>query len=647
MQTENLKLTKNLVLHGEKKTPAVKVQPNPAAISSNHFVLTRLTASLEKCNQDFASVAAFTNQMITDLVIYTHAEVGAFYLWNEELQRFAFSNFYNMGASEKITSEFLLDDDLIQSVILEKKPISITHTGDNHCTMKIGNVYADEIMVVPIFHNSSLIGLVELGHSWQKFSDETLELLTLSSQLFGMKIAELESKITIQKFSVKAIKNKNQIDAHEQNLLLHQAELYQANEELKSQITLLQETASLLAAQHEEQEKQALKLAAQTLKLRQLNEKLDIEAREKQKLAEDLVMMSEFARINVEKAKHLASLGEANEKLFSVNQEFIALNEELHKQNIEKEARAAELLIANVELAFQNREKEARAAELEEVYTAKEELRSQVNHMQKLEMIGRLTSGVAHDFNNILSCILGYNEMNYDVSNMITDSLLRAELENNLNQIDLAGHRAVSLIQKMLTYCRKETSKEKMRVIPAQQVIDEALQMLHPLLTSQIKMEFINRCLINEGDCINCDYRNNCDTRIEVDVVELHQVLMNLAVNARDAMKLRNGIITFSLQKRLNVKDFCVACGDRITGNFIEINVADNGTGISPKIINKIFDPFFTTKEQGAGTGLGLSAVSGIVHHSSGHILIDSVQTEPNHGTTFRLLFPIPPQVLD
>ncbi|MEI7797124.1 MAG: ATP-binding protein [Methylococcaceae bacterium] len=95
------------------------------------------------------------------------------------------------------------------------------------------------------------------------------------------------------------------------------------------------------------------------------------------------------------------------------------------------------------------------------------------------------------------------------------------------------------------------------------------------------------------------------------------------------------------------MKDFCVACGDKITGNFIEINVADNGTGITPKIINKIFDPFFTTKEQGAGTGLGLSAVSGIVHHCSGHILIDSVQTEPNHGTTFRLLFPIPPQVLD
>ncbi|MEI7797092.1 MAG: GAF domain-containing protein, partial [Methylococcaceae bacterium] len=402
-----------------------------------------------------------------------------------------------------------MGDDLIQGAVLEKKPISITHTGDNHCTVKIGNVYANQIMVVPIFHNSSLIGVVELGHSWQKFSDETLELLTLSSQLIGMKIAMLESTIRIRTFSANAIKNKNKIEAHKQSLLLHQAELYQANEELKNQIKLLQETGSLLALEHIEQEKQALKL-------RKLNEKLDAEAGEKQKLADDLETMSEFARMNVEKAEHLASLGEANEKLFSINQEFIALNEELHKQNIEKEARAAELLVANVELAFQNREKEARAHELEEVYTAKEEFRSQMNHMQKLEMIGRLTSGVAHDFNNILSCILGYNEMNYDVSNMITDSLLRAELENNLNQIDLAGHRAVSLIQKMLTYCRKETSKEKMRVIPAQQVIDEALQMLHPLLTSQIKMEFINRCLINEGDCINCDYRNNCDTRIEV-----------------------------------------------------------------------------------------------------------------------------------
>ncbi|MEI7797091.1 MAG: hypothetical protein WCI06_10735 [Methylococcaceae bacterium] len=108
MQTENLKLTNNLVLHGEKKTPAVKVQPNPAAISSNHFVLTGLTALLEKCDQDFASVVAFTNQMIVDLAIYTHAEVGAFFLWNEEAQRLELSNFYNMGASEKITAEFLI-----------------------------------------------------------------------------------------------------------------------------------------------------------------------------------------------------------------------------------------------------------------------------------------------------------------------------------------------------------------------------------------------------------------------------------------------------------------------------------------------------------------------------------------------------------
>jgi signal transduction histidine kinase len=248
-----------------------------------------------------------------------------------------------------------------------------------------------------------------------------------------------------------------------------------------------------------------------------------------------------------------------------------------------------------------------------------------VHHLQKLESISRLTAGIAHDFNNILACMLGYNEMNKMDSEDITNESLRASIENSTKQIDLAGKRAVELINKMLTYCRQNDDIEVTNIQPTQWVIQEVLDMLRPGLTSRITLETVF----------------DCDEMIKIDAIDLHQVLTNLAVNARDAMKTGVGVITISLKTVTNMKAHCVACASMIEGDFIELCVADNGTGIDPTIIHRLFDPFFTTKPQGEGTGLGLSAVSGIVHQSSGHLLVDSNQTEFNHGTTFKLLFPI------
>ncbi len=291
-------------------------------------------------------------------------------------------------------------------------------------------------------------------------------------------------------------------------------------------------------------------------------------------------------------------------------------------------------------LAFQNAEKERRTNELIQSYEKNMVLSRQVNHMQKLESIGRLTSGIAHDFNNILACMTGYNEMNQDVANDITNAALKTELEQNTAQIDLAGKRAMDLINKMLTYCRQEIVEKEITIKPTQEVINEVLKMLRPALTSRIKIEFLNLCDINYNDCSTCDMRNSCEIEIAIDAIDLHQILTNLAVNARDAMKERGGIITFALNTVTNVKTICLACSDILEGDFVELSVGDNGAGIESKIIHRLFDPFFTTKSQGEGTGLGLSTVSGLVHKSGGHILVESSQGELNHGTTFKLLFP-------
>ena len=124
-------------------------------------------------------------------------------------------------------------------------------------------------------------------------------------------------------------------------------------------------------------------------------------------------------------------------------------------------------------------------------------------------------------------------------------------------------------------------------------------------------------------------------------MVALHQILTNLAVNARDAMKEQGGVITISLSKVIEKNTQCVACRALTDGEFIELSVSDKGTGIEPKVIDRIFDPFFTTKPQGEGTGLGLSTLTGLVHSALGHIMVDSDMSELNHGTSFRLLFPV------
>jgi PAS domain S-box-containing protein len=250
-------------------------------------------------------------------------------------------------------------------------------------------------------------------------------------------------------------------------------------------------------------------------------------------------------------------------------------------------------------------------------------LRDQINQMQKVDSIGRLTAGIGHDFNNILTGILGFNEMCQIVSEDLPADDLKIDLAHNLA---IAGKRAVELIAKMMTYCRQNAENvdvEKTEISkPTAQVITEVVEMVRPGLTNKFKIELA----LNEN------------LQIFIDSIDLHQVMTNLLVNARDAMKLSGGIINIQLTTFHIVEGLCTACLMPIKGDFIALSVSDNGSGIDQKVIEQIFDPFFTTKKVNEGTGLGLSTVSGIVHHARGHIVIDS---ELGTGTTFKLLFSI------
>ena len=244
--------------------------------------------------------------------------------------------------------------------------------------------------------------------------------------------------------------------------------------------------------------------------------------------------------------------------------------------------------------------------------------------LQKLDTIGRLTSGIAHDFNNILSAIVGYNQLNRFAADDCQDETTKKEILFNTEQVEKASERATELIKKMMAYTRQDSTNKNIEIKPTYDVIEEVLEMVRPVLTSlfQIKTDLDHALTIH------------------IDSTSLHQILTNLIVNARDAMK-QGGHITISLKQVIINELYCSSCVKTLNGEFIEIKVSDNGTGIDKNIVSNIFDPFFTTKEIGEGTGLGLSAVSGMIHEVDGHIVVESETVAPNTGTAFRLLFPI------
>ena len=237
---------------------------------------------------------------------------------------------------------------------------------------------------------------------------------------------------------------------------------------------------------------------------------------------------------------------------------------------------------------------------------------------QKLEALGQLTGGIAHDFNNILAAITGYAELSQMT---LRTGVNNEKLGSNLKEIIKAGNRAKALVSQMLTFSRGKDIKAE--VIEPLSVLQETLQMMHAILPTSIKLE--------------TDY-TDFESRIKIDPVQLQQVLINLVVNARDAIPHSQGKITIGCHLLTNYNGHCMSCNNSFSGDYLCVSVSDNGQGISQEQLNKIFDPFFTTKSVGKGTGMGLSVVHGILHGVNGHIIIESTK---NVGSSVKLLLAV------
>ena len=240
---------------------------------------------------------------------------------------------------------------------------------------------------------------------------------------------------------------------------------------------------------------------------------------------------------------------------------------------------------------------------------------NELQQAQKMEAIGQLTGGIAHDFNNILTSIMGYTELALD---LYTDDS-NPELAVYLNEVSLAGERARDLIAQMLTFSRATVTNSKS--ISLEPVVNEVIKLLQSTFPSSIQ--------------IHTDIDSSV-SNIRIASTQLHQMVMNLCINSRDASE-GEGIIDIKIRQLIDITAECNSCHGHIKGDFVELSVGDTGSGIESTVLEKIFNPFYTTKDIGKGTGMGLSMVHGIVHEHGGHILVETVMGK---GTTFRLLFP-------
>ncbi|MGO9047846.1 MAG: cell cycle histidine kinase CckA [Xanthobacteraceae bacterium] len=262
-------------------------------------------------------------------------------------------------------------------------------------------------------------------------------------------------------------------------------------------------------------------------------------------------------------------------------------------------------------------EEEERDQEAAIVYTlettAQRELENKVTQQQKMELVGQLAGGIAHDFNNVLSAII-----------MATDFLLNAHKPTDpsfgdIMQIKQNANRAASLVRHLLAFSRKQTLRPQ--VLDLGEVLSDLTMLLRRLIGEKVALDVVH------GRDL---------WPVKADISQLEQVIVNLAVNARDAMpdggrlQVRTTNVTAKECERYHAKGMPAA-------DYVLVEVRDTGTGIPESILGKIFDPFFSTKEVGKGTGLGLSTVYGIIKQTGGFVYVDSAVHE---GTTFRIFLP-------
>jgi len=332
--------------------------------------------------------------------------------------------------------------------------------------------------------------------------------------------------------------------------------------------------------------------------------------------------MSGYTRAEVEGADHVvANPPEIDAAVKALHRR--ALDGEpvrMEAQMIRRDGRPIDIELSGVRTMYQGRPHVLYAGR--EISARKQaearhrELEAQLRQAQKMEAIGHLTGGIAHDFNNILTGIMGYLTLAGEREAASSD----AKLARHLQQAQHGATRAKELIQQMLAFSRAQ--KGKPRAVSLAPLAEEAVKLLGSSLPATVELR-----TALEQDL----------PAVMIDPVQVEQILLNLCINARDAMDGAGKITVGVRLAAQGATPRCASCHKPAAGRYVELAVADSGPGIPPEVLERMFEPFFSTKEVGRGSGMGLAMVHGIVHEHGGHVV---VETAPGKGATFRVLLP-------
>jgi signal transduction histidine kinase/CheY-like chemotaxis protein len=255
----------------------------------------------------------------------------------------------------------------------------------------------------------------------------------------------------------------------------------------------------------------------------------------------------------------------------------------------------------------------AMSARLSAAENHRRKMEAQLRQAQKMEAVGRLAGGVAHDYNNMIGVIIGYTEM------ALEKVPSHDPVNDYLQEVMQAARRSKELTRQLLAFARRQSIDPK--VLDINDIVKQMLKMLHPMIGEDIEL------IWSPGDRV---------WPIQIDPSQIDQILANLCVNARDAISGVGKIIIETANTEID-EAYCALHQGFMPGEFVKLMVSDDGAGMESKILNNIFEPFFSTKSVGRGTGLGLATVYGIVKQNKGFI---NVYSEPGHGTTFTIYLP-------
>ena len=416
------------------------------------------------------------------------------------------------------------------------------------------------------------------------------------------------------------------------------------HEALQLELKSRQAAQENLQRAHEELE---FKVQQRTAELSATNAELQSQILDRQKAEEQLRLSEERHREVFENASDMIFTVDAEGQLTSLNRagrELTGMDPQSQRVNFsemvsESHRQAAQDMLAGMPhlkpqlrpFAILDKEKQAQRFEMSITpiihngqvsglqavarnVTERERLEGQLRQSQKMEAVGRLAGGVAHDFNNLLGVISGYSEL------IAIHDGLPSPVVRHAEEINKTAKRAASLSRQLLTYSRKQGAKPA--VVNLNGVLTDSMSMLRRLIEANVDISMH----------LSPDLGN-----VKVDTGQVEQVLVNLAVNARDAMPDGGKLIVRTRNFEWRHTGDPELDAEIRPGPQVILEVSDTGIGMTEQVKARMFDPFFTTKETGKGTGLGLSIVYGIVKQSGGHI---SVYSEPGKGTTVRLYLP-------